>query len=76
MAIIHRLTVLLQIVEIEDFSCCAELIAAEAVAAEKKKSRFSSACLLFWRETSKLFTLMRKHIKIVVNHKYFQQGKH
>ncbi|CAH2106214.1 unnamed protein product [Euphydryas editha] len=63
-----------KIVEIDDFSCCAELIAAEAAAAEKKKGRFSNACLKLWRQISKCFSLLQKHIKAIVNHKYFQQG--
>ncbi|CAH0723262.1 unnamed protein product, partial [Brenthis ino] len=63
-----------KIVEIDDFSCCAELIAAEAAAAEKRKSRFSSACISLWRQISKMLSKLRKHIKIIVNHKYFQQG--
>lgn len=65
---------LFQIVEIDDFSCCAELIAAEAAAAEKKKGRFLNACLRLWRQISKCFSLLQKRIKTIVNHKYFQQG--
>ncbi|CAG9584805.1 unnamed protein product [Danaus chrysippus] len=63
-----------KIVEIEDFSCCAELIAAEAAATEKKKGRIANACIKLWRRILKFFSLLRKHIKTIVNHKYFQQG--
>ncbi|XP_063362295.1 voltage-dependent T-type calcium channel subunit alpha-1G-like isoform X2 [Cydia amplana] len=60
--------------DIEDYSCCAELLAAEAAAKEARKGRFASACSMFWRKISKFFSFLRKHIKDVVNHKYFQQG--
>ncbi|XP_064071851.1 voltage-dependent T-type calcium channel subunit alpha-1G-like isoform X2 [Vanessa tameamea] len=63
-----------KIVEIDDFSCCAELIAAEAAAAEKKKGRLINACVRLWRLIMKRFSDIRKHIKQIVNHKYFQQG--
>ncbi|XP_041977978.1 voltage-dependent T-type calcium channel subunit alpha-1G [Aricia agestis] len=63
-----------KVVEIDDFSCCAELIAAEAAAKEKKKGRFSNACRNMWRSVSKFFSMLRKHIKAIVCHKYFQQG--
>ncbi|CAK1547322.1 unnamed protein product [Leptosia nina] len=63
-----------KIVEIEDFSCCADLIAADAAAKETKKNRFSKACTLLWRRLNKFLSLLRKHIKAIVNHKYFQQG--
>ncbi|XP_073945551.1 ca[2+]-channel protein alpha[[1]] subunit T isoform X2 [Choristoneura fumiferana] len=60
--------------EIEDFSCCAELLAAEAAAKEARRGRFAGACLIFWRKISKFFAFLRKHVKNIVNHKYFQQG--
>lgn len=64
-----------QTIEIDDFSCCADLLAAEAAAKETKKSRFNNACSLFWRKIAKFFGKLRKHIKNIVDHKYFQQGK-
>ncbi|XP_049868678.1 voltage-dependent T-type calcium channel subunit alpha-1G-like isoform X2 [Pectinophora gossypiella] len=60
--------------EIEDFSCCAELLTAEAIARENSKGRFSSACSTFWKKISKFFSWLRKHVKNIANHKYFQQG--
>ncbi|XP_014366903.2 voltage-dependent T-type calcium channel subunit alpha-1G isoform X2 [Papilio machaon] len=63
-----------KVVEIEDFSCCADLIAAEAAAKETRKSRVCNLCSTFWKRISKFLSLLRKHIKTVVNHKYFQQG--
>ncbi|CAG4983343.1 unnamed protein product [Colias eurytheme] len=63
-----------KVVEIEDFSCCADLIAAEAAAKETKKNRFTNACSLLWNRINRLMSLLRKHIKNIVNHKYFQQG--
>ncbi|XP_026324776.1 voltage-dependent T-type calcium channel subunit alpha-1G [Hyposmocoma kahamanoa] len=61
-------------VEIEDFSCCADLIAAETLAKENRKGRFSSTCSIIWRRITKCLLWLRKYIKIIVNHKYFQQG--
>ncbi|GBP86607.1 Voltage-dependent T-type calcium channel subunit alpha-1G [Eumeta japonica] len=59
--------------DVEDFSCCAELQAAEA-AVNANKNRFSSACSLLWRKTVKFLSYLRKHVKNIVDHKYFQQG--
>ncbi|KAL0893243.1 hypothetical protein ABMA27_014844 [Loxostege sticticalis] len=61
-------------VEIEDFSCCAELLAAEQLAKEARKNRFTSACSRLYKRISKFMSWLRKHIKNIVNHKYFQQG--
>ncbi|XP_038212095.1 voltage-dependent T-type calcium channel subunit alpha-1G-like [Zerene cesonia] len=63
-----------KVVEIEDFSCCADLIAAEAAAKETKKNKFTNACSLLWNRINRLLSILRKHIKNIVNHKYFQQG--
>ncbi|XP_075973762.1 voltage-dependent T-type calcium channel subunit alpha-1G-like isoform X2 [Anticarsia gemmatalis] len=63
-----------RIVEIEDFSCCADLIAAEAAAKQKRKGRFNTACRKFWFRIARWLIRMRKHIKNIVDHKYFQQG--
>ncbi|XP_052759343.1 voltage-dependent T-type calcium channel subunit alpha-1G [Galleria mellonella] len=63
-----------KVIDIEDYSCCAELLAAEAAAKQSRKNRFTSACSLFWKKISKAFSWQRKHIKNIVNHKYFQQG--
>ncbi|KAJ0177332.1 hypothetical protein K1T71_007341 [Dendrolimus kikuchii] len=61
-------------IEIDDFSCCADLLAAEAAVKETKKSRFNNACSRFWRRIAKFFSKLRKNIKNIVDHKYFQQG--
>ncbi|XP_037293759.1 voltage-dependent T-type calcium channel subunit alpha-1G isoform X2 [Manduca sexta] len=61
-------------VEIEDFSCCADLLAAEAAAKETRKGRFRNACSMFWKRILKFFSILRKHIRNIVDHKYFQQG--
>ncbi|XP_050683561.1 voltage-dependent T-type calcium channel subunit alpha-1H-like [Leptidea sinapis] len=63
-----------KIVEMEDFSCCADLIAMDMATKETKKSRFSITVHLLWNRISKFMSLLRKYIKIVANHKYFQQG--
>ncbi|CAH2037210.1 unnamed protein product, partial [Iphiclides podalirius] len=63
-----------KVVEIEDFSCCADLMAAEAAAKETRKGRLCNMCSVFWKRISQLLFLFRKNIKTVVNHKYFQQG--
>ncbi|XP_053607628.1 voltage-dependent T-type calcium channel subunit alpha-1G-like isoform X3 [Plodia interpunctella] len=61
-------------IEIEDFSCCADLIAADIAAKETRKNRFSKAWSIFWKKISKVLSWLRKHIKNIVDHKYFQQG--
>lgn len=66
--------VCLQILDIEDFSCCAELLAAEAAANEAKKGRFSKTFIVYWRKLNKFLSWLRKHIKKIANNKYFQQG--
>ncbi|KAH9640741.1 hypothetical protein HF086_007312 [Spodoptera exigua] len=63
-----------RIVEIDDFSCCAELLAAEAAAKETRKSRISNICSKFWNRISKALSILRKKIKFIADHKYFQQG--
>ncbi|XP_026724837.1 voltage-dependent T-type calcium channel subunit alpha-1G-like isoform X5 [Trichoplusia ni] len=63
-----------RIVEIEDFSCCADLLAAEAAAKETRKSRINNACANFWNRISRALSKLRKKIKNIVDHKYFQQG--
>ncbi|VVC89033.1 unnamed protein product [Leptidea sinapis] len=63
-----------KIVEMEDFSCCADLIAMDMATKETKKSRFAITVHLLWNRISKFMSLLRKYIKIVANHKYFQQG--
>lgn len=60
--------------EIEDFSCCADLLAAEAAAKETRKSRINNACANFWNRISRALSKLRKKIKNIVDHKYFQQG--
>ncbi|RVE51646.1 hypothetical protein evm_003778, partial [Chilo suppressalis] len=61
-------------IDIEDFSCCAELIAAEALAKESRKNRFTHAFCTVWKRISKFLSWLRKYIKNIVDHKYFQQG--
>nr|XP_049699863.1 voltage-dependent T-type calcium channel subunit alpha-1G isoform X3 [Helicoverpa armigera] len=63
-----------RIVEIEDFSCCADLLAAEAAAKETRKSRISNMCSKFWSRISRALSKLRKKIKFIADHKYFQQG--
>ncbi|XP_072931859.1 voltage-dependent T-type calcium channel subunit alpha-1G-like [Epargyreus clarus] len=63
-----------KIVEIEDFSCCVDLIMAEAAAKETRKGRFSNVCSSFYSRIARLLSLLRKHIRTIADHKYFQQG--
>ena len=64
-----------QIVEIEDFSCCADLLAAEAAAKETRKGRVKNACANFWNRISRALSRLRRKIKFIADHKYFQQGE-
>lgn len=65
---------LLQTIEIEDFSCCVDLLMAEAAAKETRKGRLRNACCKFWKSFSNFFSDKRKRIKEIADHKYFQQG--
>lgn len=75
---------------IEDYSCCFELyqqnfdyaaqeyhqqqlhLSNEDI--EKEHSRIYSACLTCYKLVWKIFHFIRKYIKMMVDHKYFQQG--
>ncbi|XP_062529385.1 voltage-dependent T-type calcium channel subunit alpha-1G isoform X1 [Bombyx mori] len=61
-------------IEIEDFSCCVDLLMAEAAAKETRKGRLRNACCKFWKSFSNFFSDKRKRIKEIADHKYFQQG--
>ncbi|CAG9133396.1 unnamed protein product [Plutella xylostella] len=63
-----------KIVEMEDYSCCAELLAAEIVARENRRGRLHRAAACVWRHVAALLSKQRKFVKVVVDHKYFQQG--
>jgi voltage-dependent calcium channel T type alpha-1G len=74
----------------EDYSCCYELyqqnfdFAAQeyhqhqlhqsSEDLEKEKSRAYHACITCYKVISKIFHVIRKYIKRLVDHKYFQQG--
>jgi voltage-dependent calcium channel T type alpha-1G len=74
----------------EDFSCCYELyqqnfdyaaqeyhqhqLHQSSEDLEKETSRAYHACITCYKVISKIFHFIRKHIKRLVDHKYFQQG--
>jgi voltage-dependent calcium channel T type alpha-1G len=74
----------------EDFSCCYELyqqnfdyaaqeyhqhqLHQSSEDLEREKSRVYHACLTCYKIVSKIFHFIRKYIKRLVDHKYFQQG--
>lgn len=74
----------------EDFSCCFELyqqnfdyaaqeyhqhqLHQSSEDLERDKSRIYNACLTCYKVVSKIFHFIRKYIKRLVDHKYFQQG--
>lgn len=65
--------------QMEDFSCCYELHQATLAAqleAEKKrqKSKIYGAIVTIYKIVSKIFTFIRKYVRKIVDHRYFQQG--
>lgn len=74
----------------EDYSCCFELyqqnfdyaaqeyhqqqLHQSSEDLEKEKSRAYVACVTCYKVVSKIFHFIRKYIKRLVDHKYFQQG--
>ncbi|CRK92625.1 CLUMA_CG006168, isoform A [Clunio marinus] len=76
--------------QIEDYSCCYELyqqnfdyaaqeyhqqqlhLSNEEI--EKKRSRLYNSTITCYKVVSKIFHFIRKYIKRLVDHKYFQQG--
>ena len=76
--------------QIEDYSCCFELyqqnfdyaaqeyhqqqlhLSSEEI--EKKRSHVYQTCITLYKVVSKIFHFIRKYIKKLVDHKYFQQG--
>jgi voltage-dependent calcium channel T type alpha-1G len=75
---------------IEDYACCYELyqqnfdyaaqeyhqqqLHQSSEDLEKDKSRAYHACITCYKVVSKIFHFIRKYIKRLVDHKYFQQG--
>lgn len=41
---------------------------------DKDRSRFYQSCVTLYKVVSKIFHFLRKYIKLLVSHKYFQQG--
>lgn len=76
--------------QMEDYSCCFELyqqnfdyaaqeyhqqqLHMSSEDLEKDRSRFYNACVTVYKIVSKIFHFIRKYIKRLVDHKYFQQG--
>lgn len=64
---------------IEDFSCCYELhkaTLAAQIAAEKEKrnSKIFGAIVTIYKIVSKVFSFIRKYVRKLCDHRYFQQG--
>ncbi|KOB72575.1 putative voltage-gated calcium channel alpha subunit [Operophtera brumata] len=51
-----------KIIDIEDYSCCAELLAAEAAKKLTKKTRIKNACSNFCKRISRFFGMIRQHV--------------
>lgn len=64
----------------EDFSCCYELyhgtMATDSGAdtQRKQKSKFTITIVMIYHFVSKILGCMQRHVKRLVEHKYFQQG--
>lgn len=58
----------------EDFSCCQDMWHCEAEYKNTKRSRFYVISCTILKGIIRSFSLARKYIKLLVKHKYFQQG--
>lgn len=58
----------------EDFSCCQDMWHCEAEYKNTKRSRFYVISCTILKGIIRSFSLTRKYIKLLVKHKYFQQG--
>lgn len=58
----------------EDFSCCQDMWHCEAEYKNAKRSRFYIVICTIIKGVIRALCLLRKYIKIMVDHKYFQQG--
>lgn len=62
---------------LEDYSCCYDLYqnALDQIESrEKKHSKLCQAIITIYKFVSKIFHFIRKHVKALVEYKYFQQG--
>ncbi|XP_037914604.1 voltage-dependent T-type calcium channel subunit alpha-1G isoform X4 [Hermetia illucens] len=62
---------------LEDYSCCYDLYqnALDQIESrEKKHSKLCQAIITVYKFVSKIFHFIRKHVKALVEYKYFQQG--
>lgn len=58
----------------DDFSCCQDLWHCESEYKNEKRSKVYIFCCLIIKGTFKLLKILRKYIKILVEHKLFQHG--
>lgn len=63
----------------ENFSCCYHLYQSSAhvealMSAKRKPNKFFAPIVLGWRLICKTLSFSRRYIKVLVEHKYFQQG--
>ena len=63
---------------VEDFSCCYDLhqntMTTQSIDIKKKKSKWYSIIVTVYKVIMKIFGFMRRYVKLLVEHKYFQQG--
>lgn len=58
----------------DDFSCCQDLWHCESEYKNEKRSRLYILCCMFLKGIIKAVKYTRRKIKLLVDHKYFQQG--
>lgn len=62
----------------ENFSCCYHLYQnsahIEALMGKQSKNRFCQPVINVWKAFRKITSFSRRYIKVMVDHKYFQQG--
>ncbi|CAH1954297.1 unnamed protein product [Acanthoscelides obtectus] len=58
----------------DDFSCCQDLWHCESEYKNEKRSRCYIICCLIIKGTFRFFKLIRRYIKVLVEHKFFRNG--
>lgn len=58
----------------DDYSCCQDMWHCEAEYKNAKRSKCYIICCLIIKGTLRAMSIIRKYIKILVEHKYFQHG--
>lgn len=58
----------------DDFTCCQDLWNSDAGYKNEKRSRFYVVFCMGFKGVFRLFGTLRRYVRMLVEHKYFQQG--